>query len=158
MYKKDRLKCETNFQCQKEPSSWKLFMECKHNGFVKIIPLQKSFRRPFAKELASRISDKYFKADETFESIDLFFIISPSTTTKLQTQICIRVCALTHSLIFVKRGSCSPFSSLNCLPFFFFPLCLQELGSFSPSQWLLEKASFLTWGYILAIHLNTALQ
>lgn len=134
----------------------------KYNDFVKIIPFQKSFRMPLEKELASRISDKYFKADEIFESIDIFkkknsiFFISPSTSYKApNTNLYLYVCTHTYTHICEERELLS-FLLSYCLPLP--PPSLWELGSFSSSQWLLEKASFLTGGYILATRLNTALQ
>lgn len=133
----------------------------KYNDLVKII--HKLFRRPLAKEVASRISENYFKADEIFHNIEIFhnkkFQFFHFTLNNLQNSKTksVFVCVHSHIHSYLWRKGVALLSPLTVLLFFFFR-CHWELGSFSPSQWLLEKAFFLTWGYILAIHLNTALQ
>lgn len=129
MYKQYWLKCETYFQCKKKKKkmsfTWKVFMECnKAQWFGENNSLWKSFSS-LAKKLMSRIWDmsisklmKYFKVLRHIKKTVGFFFLSFHCPV-LQTEICVH--SLRHTFIFVKKWSCSPFSSVTAICFFSVP-------------------------------------
>lgn len=137
MYKQYRLKCETYFQCKKKSFTWKLFMECnKAQWFGENNSLQKSFKRSLARELFSRIWDKYFKADKILENFDIlkkwcfFSFISPSTSCNSPNRS-LYLCLCTHNYTHdFEEMELLSFLLSYCHLLFFSSLCLWELVFF----------------------------